>query len=162
MAPLRQIVAEADARLAIGAAQTLREVVDRTVQQPRGLTTLLAVFAAIALLLGALGLFGIMSHDVARRTREIGLRLTLGSTRVGVVTMVVREGLVLATAGLALGLALSLGLGRTLESNLYGVTSTDPATWIGVMVCLLITSLVASGLPALRASRVDPIEALRQ
>ena len=117
--------------------------------------------ASAALLLGAIGIYGVISYMVSLRTREIGVRMALGAQSVQVRRMVVRQGLTLATIGVAIGLAAALALSRLISSLLYGITPYDPATLASVTLGLLVVSAVASWLPAMRAARIDPIEALR-
>jgi ABC-type antimicrobial peptide transport system permease subunit len=122
---------------------------------------LLGAFAGIALTLAAVGIYGLVAYTVSRRTREIGLRMALGAARTDVLRMVVRQGMTLVAVGLAVGLALALALSRVLGSLLYEVSAWDPATFAAVAVVLLAIALVASWIPARRATRVDPLAALR-
>ena len=140
---------------------TLDEAVSDAVARPRLLTVLLGLFGAMGLVLGALGLYGVLSYLVNQRTREIGVRLALGAQRRDVLKMVVVRGLSLAGIGIALGLVGALVLTRVMQGVLYGVTSTDPLTFGAVAVVLLIVASAASLIPALRATRVDPLVALR-
>jgi putative ABC transport system permease protein len=122
---------------------------------------LLGAFAGIALLLAAVGLFGVMAYSVAQRTQEIGVRMALGARPAGVVAMVLRDGMGLALIGLIAGAAASAGLGRFLATQLYGVKPTDIPTFAGVALVLLTTAAVAVILPARRAARIEPVVALR-
>ncbi len=122
---------------------------------------LLGAFAAVALLLSAIGLYGVIAYSVSQRTREFGIRMALGAGRRQVLKMVVRQGLKLVLAGVAIGAASSLGLTRLLSSMLYGVVPHDPAVFIGISLFLVGVALVATLLPAHRATRVDPMVALR-
>jgi ABC-type antimicrobial peptide transport system permease subunit len=122
---------------------------------------LLALFAGTALVLAVMGIYGVMSFAVAQRTREIGVRIALGASRRNVLTLVVREGVTLAALGIALGMTGAFALSRVLTSLLYGVSTTDPVTYGVVIGLLAIAALVASWLPARRAARVQPTEALR-
>jgi len=122
---------------------------------------LLLIAAAVALLLGGVGTFGVVSYLVGRRTAEIGVRMALGARRGDVLGMVLRQGLVLGGAGAAVGVVGAVLLTRWLESILFAVDPLDPLTFIAVPVVLLAVALVASLLPARRASRIDPIMALR-
>jgi putative ABC transport system permease protein len=123
---------------------------------------LLALFSILAVLLAAVGIFGLMAQVVSRRTSEIGLRMALGAARGDVLGMVMRQGLTLAAIGAILGLAGAYALARALEAMLYGVGVTDPVSYAGAFTALLLASLLACALPAWRASRVDPVVALRE
>jgi ABC-type antimicrobial peptide transport system permease subunit len=122
---------------------------------------LLGVAAMVALLLGTIGIYGVISYIVSQRTREMGIRLALGAPEGTVAMMVVKQGAILGAAGIILGLAGALGLTRLMEALLYGVSTSDPMTFAGVTVVLGVTALTASYLPARRAARADPVEALR-
>jgi predicted permease len=150
-----------DAELPVARVATLDEVLARSVSGPRFHALLLGSFAAVALFLAALGLFGVMSCAVAQRTREIAVRVALGATRGEMLRMVLRDALVLGTAGVALGLGGALLLSRAIASLLFALSPRDPATLAAVAAVLLATALVASYLPARRATRVDPVIALR-
>jgi predicted permease len=150
-----------DPTQAITSTFTLDEAIGEAVARPRLLTVLLGLFGAMGLVLGALGLYGVLSYLVNQRTREIGVRLALGAQRRDVLRMVVSRGLALAAVGVGVGLAGALLLTRVMRGVLYGVTSTDPLTFGGVAVVLLLVAAVASVIPALRATRVDPLVALR-
>jgi predicted permease len=154
-------VHELDPQLAVVRVATLEEVVARSVSEPRFYALLLAAFAASALFLAALGLFGVMSYAVAGRTRELSVRMALGARPRALVGMVLREALALGALGTLLGLGGALLLSRSLSTLLYSVSPTDPLTLAGVGVLLLATTLVAGYLPARRATRVDPVVALR-
>ena len=116
---------------------------------------------ALALLLAAVGLYGVMAYFVSQRTREIGIRLALGARRIDVLQLVMSQGLKLVAIGAAIGLAGAFATSRVVQSLLYGLSSTDPATFIGGMLLLTAVTVLACYLPARRAARVDPIEALR-
>jgi putative ABC transport system permease protein len=160
--PIREVIRRRDPTLAVAEVQTMDEVVERALGQPRLLLTLLGAFAGVALLLAVVGVYGVMAYSVAQRTREIGVRMALGARREKVTAMVIREGMTMALAGLGVGLLAAAGLGHLLEGLLYGVPARDPATF-GAVACLFAAvSLVAAGVPAWRASRTDPVEALRE
>ena len=161
IATIRQRVAAIDGQLPVHNVQALRELVGRQIEQPRLSATLVFAFAAIALLLATLGVYGVLSYLVVQRTREIGVRLALGARRVQIIGQIVRQGLVLAGIGLAFGLAAAVGAGRWLSASLVDVSSTDGVTFAVVAVVLVVAALAASLIPARRASAVDPLSALR-
>ncbi|HSL83150.1 MAG TPA: FtsX-like permease family protein, partial [Thermoanaerobaculia bacterium] len=127
----------------------------------RFVTGLLAAFAGLALVLAAVGLYGVMAYAVGRRTREIGVRTALGARRGDVLALVLRQGAGLIVLGLALGALLAWGLARALAGLLYGVAPGDPVTFAGMAALLAVAALAATWLPARRAARLDPTEALR-
>ena len=122
---------------------------------------LLGAFGLLALALAVTGLYGVVAYVVSQRTREIGIRMALGANQAEVLNMVLRQGLVLALAGVTLGVIMSLAVTHVLSKLLYGIRSTDPATYAAVAGILLVTGFVACTIPALRAMRVDPLVALR-
>jgi predicted permease len=152
---------ELDAQLPVARVATLEEVVARSISEPRFYTLLLGAFAGTALFLAALGLFGVMSYAVAQRTRELAVRLALGARQQELRRMVLREALVLGSVGLVLGLGGALLLSRTLTTLLFSVSPSDPATLAVVAALLLLTTMLAGYLPARRATRIDPVVALR-
>lgn len=154
-------VAGLDKDLAVFSTKTMDEYLASSVAAPRFNTTLLSVFAAVALTLTIVGLYGVMSYSVAQRTNEIGIRLALGAQTRDVLTLVISQGLRLMLLGLVIGLVGAFGLMRLLSSLLFGVTAKDPLTFAGAALVLGLVSLLACYLPARRATRVDPIEALR-
>ena len=139
----------------------LGDLVDRTIRPWRLGATLFSGFGALGLVVAALGLYGVLSYTVAQRTREIGLRMALGAEAGSVLRLVVTDGIRATLAGLALGLVGAYAAGRAVGSLLYGLSPTDPATLVAVTVVLLVTAALASYMPARRAARVDPMEALR-
>jgi putative ABC transport system permease protein len=159
--PIRRELQALDADVPIPAFRTLDEVVSNSVARPRFLATIVGAFAGMALIIAATGVFGLLSFAVARQTREIGIRMALGARQHEVLGAVLRHGLLLSGAGLALGIGAALILTRLLQTLLYGVSPADPATLVLVGVVLGATALLASYLPARRAARVDPIVALR-
>jgi putative ABC transport system permease protein len=142
-------------------AQTLEELLGNSVAPRRFNMLLLGVFAGVALVLAAIGLYGVMSYSVSWQTHEIGIRMALGAKRADVLRLVVRQGMTMTVIGLALGLAGAFAMSRVLRGMLYGVSPTDPFTFAGVSIVLLIVALLACLVPARRATRVDPIIALR-
>jgi predicted permease len=140
---------------------TLRQTVEESYWQTRFTMILLGIFAAVALALAGAGIYAVISYLAAQRTREIGIRVALGARPPEVLWMIVTQALRLGGAGVGCGLAASLAIGRVLASRLYGVAAADPATLAAVGLGLLLVAVAASALPALRASRVDPLEALR-
>ena len=160
-AAVRGIIWAIDPNLPVPEVTPLASNREALAAGPRFRALLLACFAGVALLLAALGVYGVMAFAVAQRTREIGVRIALGASRRNVLTLVVREGVTLVAIGIALGMTGAFALSRVLTSLLYGVSTTDPVTHGAVIGLLAIAALVASWLPARRAARVQPTEALR-
>jgi putative ABC transport system permease protein len=132
-----------------------------SVSQPRFDTMLLAMFAGIALLLAAIGIYGLIAYSVAQRTHEIGVRMALGAARADVVRMVIRQGASLAAIGIAAGLGGAFALTRLLKTMLFGVGVTDTLTFAAAPLGMMLVVLLATFLPALRATRISPVAALR-
>jgi putative ABC transport system permease protein len=158
---IRSQVWSLDKNLAVSDVQTMNQVVARTVSTPRITLILIATFASAALLLAALGLYGVISYSTAQRTNEIGIRMALGAERRHVLKMIVKQGFVLAAIGVVIGLAGAFALTRLMDRLLFGVEATDPQTFIAISVLLAVITLIASYIPAHRASKVDPVQALR-
>lgn len=150
-----------DPNIAMQAPMPLTQLVDDAVAAPRFYTSLLALFAGVAIILAATGIFGVMSYAVAQRTREIGIRMALGAPTGSVVRMVLGRAIALALGGAVLGLAGAFVVGRFIQDQLYGVTLVDPVTITAVLGVLLLSAIVAGVLPARRAAHVDPTDALR-
>jgi ABC-type lipoprotein release transport system permease subunit len=158
--PVQAEIHALDRNLAVFNAETMQEHVEKAMLLPRLTAALLGVFGVAGLVLATVGLYGVMSYSVRRRTREIGIRMALGAPASGVLGMVVRQGMLLAGTGLAIGLALALALSRFTASLLYGISPTDAVTFVGVPAVLAAVALAATLLPAHRASRTDPWIAL--
>jgi ABC-type antimicrobial peptide transport system permease subunit len=141
--------------------RSMGQVVSTLIAPQNFNTLLMTVFAAIALLLASVGIYGVMSYSVQQRTHEIGIRIALGAQKDDVVWLVVRQGMLVALVGVAIGLAASLALTRVLSSLLYGVSARDPIILAGVSILLVAVALVANYIPARRATKVDPMVALR-
>ena len=122
---------------------------------------LLTIFAAVAMLLAAIGLYGVMSYSVAQRTKEIGVRMALGARRPDVLVLIVKQGMALVLMGIAAGTLLSFGMTRLISGMLFGITATDPLTFAGVATLLGTVAFLANYIPARRAAKVDPMVALR-
>jgi ABC-type antimicrobial peptide transport system permease subunit len=150
-----------DPSLPVANIRPMTEVVATALATSRLTGFLMSTFAAIALALAAVGIYGVLSYLVARRTHEIGIRLAMGADRSTVVTLVLRQGLALAGTGIVLGLVAAFALARVMQSLLYQVRPVDPVTFVAVPVVLIGVALVASGVPAFRATRVSPLIALR-
>ncbi|HKG90263.1 MAG TPA: ABC transporter permease [Gemmatimonadaceae bacterium] len=161
VAQLRQAVRAADPTQPIFQVATMREVIATSLADRRMTLSLLAVFATIALLLAAAGLYGVIAYLVAQRTREIGIRVALGAQKRDVLRLMMRHGASLTAAGIALGLVGSVALTRLLQSLLFGVSARDPVTFLSVAAVLAAVALLATYFPARRATRVDPMVALR-
>ncbi|MCG6956184.1 MAG: ABC transporter permease [Gemmatimonadetes bacterium] len=159
---LRAAVQTLDPNLPIARVSSMEHLIADSMGDRRLSLVLLAVFAAVALALASTGVYSVMAQMVGQRTRELGVRIAMGADRGAVISLVLRQGMGLVTVGTALGLAGSLAVSRVLESQLFGVTPTDPATYSLVVVVLLVSAALAILVPALRATRVDPVQALRQ
>ena len=154
-------VAQVDREVPVYSIKTMDEYIASTVATPRFNTTLLAIFAGVALMLTIVGLYGVMSYSVAQRTNEIGIRMALGAQTRDVLRLIVAQGLKLVLLGLAIGLAGAFALMKVISSLLFGVTTKDPWTFAAVAGMLSVVALLACYLPARRASHVDPLTALR-
>jgi predicted permease len=158
---IQAAVASLDRDLPVADVLTMQQVVDRAVWQPRFSTTMLGAFAALALVLAAIGIYGVMSYDVGRRTPEIGIRMALGARPVDVLRSVLTEGAKLTAAGTAAGLAGALLLTRYLRTLLYEVSPNDPLVLAGAAALLGLVAMAAVWMPARRATKVHPVQALR-
>jgi putative ABC transport system permease protein len=150
-----------DPTLPVANVRSMDEVVAAALATPRLTGLLLGAFAAIALALAAVGIYGVLAYLVSQRTQEIGIRLAIGADRSEVLRMILRQGLTLAVGGVAVGVAAAFLLTRLMQTLLYEVQPADPLTFLVVPMILLLVSLIASYLPALRATKVSPLIALR-
>jgi putative ABC transport system permease protein len=160
-AAVRKEVSAIDPDQPIAAVRTMDSWVDSSVSGPRYRTALLALFALVALVLASTGIYGVMSYSVTQRTHEIGVRMALGARRFDVLKLVVRQGMVLVVTGIVVGLGVAFALTRVMETLLFNVTTRDPSTFIGVAVLLTAVAFLACYVPARRATKVDPLVALR-
>jgi hypothetical protein len=158
---LEQAVASVNANLPVANMKTLETVYDRSLARASFTLALLAIAGSMALLLGLVGIYGVISYSVSQRNREIGIRLAVGAPYREVVALFVRHGLVVSAIGTGCGLAASLALTRLMKSLLFEVNAADPLTYVAASATLILASAVASCVPARRATRVDPAEALR-
>jgi predicted permease len=161
LAAIRREVETLDKNLPVYNVRTFTDLVAQSIYQERLIATLSSFFGLLALLLASLGLYGVMAYSVARRTREIGIRLALGAQKSDILKLVVRHGMGLALAGIGLGIAAAWALTRVLANLLYGVSVTDPLTFVSLPLVLVGVALLACYLPARRATKVDPMVALR-
>jgi putative ABC transport system permease protein len=150
-----------DPELPLSNIRPMSEWVSTSAAQPRLNASLLGVFACVALLVAAIGTYGVLAYSVSQRTKELGLRMALGADRAGVLRLVVREGMTVGLAGIVIGVLAAAGISRTLSALVYGISIRDPSTYVGVAAMLAVVALLSCAVPALRASRVDPMEALR-
>jgi putative ABC transport system permease protein len=160
-ATIREQVRALDPALPVENLKPMTEVVAESVAEPRFRTTLLGLFAAAALLLAAVGIYGVISYNTGRRTREIGIRVALGAQRGNVLTLILKEGFILGAAGVAVGILGAAGLAHFLATLVFGIGTSDPITYLSVTGLLLGVALLACYIPARRAMRVDPMVALR-
>jgi putative ABC transport system permease protein len=158
---IRQVVASMDKEIPVTGFRTLRELMSTGLSQPRFTMVLLGSFAGLAITLTIVGLYGVMTYSVTRRTREIGVRMALGAQRVVVLTMVLRDAAVLLGLGIVVGMAAVLASASVLQSMLYGTGSRDPVVLTLVCIGVAFAGLVAAYIPSFRAARVDPMVALR-
>ncbi len=147
--------------MAIRARSWQQAFVDKAMAPVRFTSTLIGIFGVVAVLLAAIGLYGVLSTIVRQRTAEIGMRMVFGAQRATILNLIVGEGLRLSAAGIGVGLVAAAMVTRVMASMLVGVSPTDPATFVGIVVLFVAITLSASWLPAYRASRLDPMNALR-
>jgi predicted lysophospholipase L1 biosynthesis ABC-type transport system permease subunit len=160
-AAIRGALRQIDPNLPMLATRPLTELVADSVARPRFYMSLLALFAAVALILAATGIFGVMSYAVAQRSREISIRMALGATTNGILRQTLGGGLTLAAVGAVLGVGAALALGRVIQSQLFGVSVLDPITIVTGTATLIVSAVLATVLPARRASMLDPARVLR-
>jgi putative ABC transport system permease protein len=158
---IRQFVSSMDSTLPIVKLRTMEAVFGESISRPKFLAQLLGIFAGLALVLAAIGTYGILSYSVSERRKEIGIHMALGATRSKVLGMVLGQGMWLTAIGLVVGLAASFGLTRLLQAQLFNVKPSDPATMAAVVTFIAFVALAACYLPANRATRVDPMVVLR-
>jgi putative ABC transport system permease protein len=139
----------------------MEQIISDSIAHPRSISLLLGAFAGIALVLTVLGIYGLVAYLVTQRTQEIGIRVALGAQRRDIFKLVVSEGMKLFVIGLVIGVGMAFGLARVLSSLLYGISASDPATFLGVSALVTLVVLVANCLPARKAAKIDPIVALR-
>ncbi|MEO8027047.1 MAG: FtsX-like permease family protein, partial [Bryobacteraceae bacterium] len=161
IASVRREIWNLDPKLAISGIKTMDQIMNEELARPRFSMFLLGLFAVVALLLAAVGIYGVMAYSVAQRTREIGIRMALGASRGAVLRMVGLRGAVLATVGVVLGTVGALALTRLMRGLLFGVSPVDPATFVTVCVVLSAVTILACYLPVRRATRIDPVNTLR-
>jgi putative ABC transport system permease protein len=160
-ASVSKVVKGLDKDVYVPKLQPLEELLGRSLAQPRFNMILLGVFAAVAMMLAAIGIYGVIAYGVAQRTKEIGIRMALGAQRGDMLSMVLRQGLILVAAGIAIGFIASLGATRLLRTLLFGVAANDFSIYAIVVLLLAAAAFLASYIPARRAMRVDPMVALR-
>jgi putative ABC transport system permease protein len=159
---IRTAIHEIDHDMPMSKVNTLDVLVDNSMGQRRLSAVLLGVFAGLALLLASIGIYGVMSYTVAQRTRELGVRVALGATTQSVLGLVMRQGMTITLIGVGIGLAGAFGLTRLISAQLFSVKATDPATFLSVTAVLVAVAIAATLVPALRATRIDPLTALRE
>ncbi len=161
LSEIRQAVWSVNPDVPLAGVRTLDEIYEKSMARTSFAMVMLAAAGGMALLLGIIGIYGVISYSVSQRTREIGIRMALGAQQPALTRMFVRHGLTLAAIGLACGLAAAFALTRGMASLLFGISTADPITYLGVSIGLAVAAALASYLPSRRATAVDPVEALR-
>jgi putative ABC transport system permease protein len=162
VAAVRAAVAQVDPRAPLAEIQPMTAFVDKAMAPIRFTTTLIGIFATVALALAAIGLYGVLSTIVRQRTAELGMRMVFGAPRASILTLVVGEGLKLSAAGIVVGVAGALAITRVMKSMLVGINATDPATFAAIVALFTLIAMMASWVPARRAARLDPMSAIRE
>jgi putative ABC transport system permease protein len=162
VAALQRVVRQLDANVPLFDVRTIADHLQIVSFVQRQIATMLAVFGGLALLMAMVGLYGVIATTVAQRTAEIGMRMALGADRRNILALVLTQGLAVTLTGIAIGLAGSIGVTRLFKSQLVGVSATDAVSFAGTTVLLVLVALAATYLPARRAARIDPLQALRQ
>jgi putative ABC transport system permease protein len=158
---IRREIWSEDNDLPLAHISTLEQLLSKTIAQRRFNLLLLGLFSGLALVLAVVGIYGVVSYAVTQRTPEIGIRLALGAKEGDVRKLVIRQGMIPVVAGIAIGLSGALALTRLMKSLLFGISATDPLTFVGLSLLLIVVALVACWIPARRATKVDPLLALR-
>jgi putative ABC transport system permease protein len=158
---ITRVVQSVDKDAPITHIETVDQIIANSVAEPKFQAALVGSFGALGLLLAIIGIYGVISYSVVQQTHEIGVRMALGAQRRDILHMILREGMLLAITGIAIGIGGALGLTRVLRSMLFEIEPTDPATFVGVAIFLTIAALAACYIPARRAMKVDPMAALR-
>jgi ABC-type antimicrobial peptide transport system permease subunit len=158
---VREVVSRVDNNLPLFDVRTQTQQIEQTLFLNRLMSQISSAFALLALVLACIGLYGLLSYEVARRTRELGIRMALGAQRGDLLRLVIGQGILLVLVGAAIGIAAAMGLTRFMSTILYGVHANDPLTFAGVGILLTLVALAACYIPARRATRVDPLVALR-
>ena len=161
LGPVRDALAAQDSNIPLANVRTMEDILSDSIAATRVINVTLAIFAAVALFLAAIGLYGVLAYHVAQRLHEIGVRMALGASAANVVRLVFSKGMVLVVVGLVFGMGVAIWASRALEQQLFGIEATDPATYAGVAVCFVVVGTLACLLPAVRAVRIDPVEAFR-
>jgi putative ABC transport system permease protein len=160
-AAVRQAVNEVDRSVPVADVKTMEHIVSESITQPRFNLFLLGLFSAVAMVLSAAGIYGVTAYTVTQRTHEVGIRIALGAQVTDVLRMILGQGMAVIGVGLVVGLAAAFGLMRLLRSLLFGVGENDPLTFVAITVGLILVALIACYIPARRATKVDPLVALR-